>query len=63
MIKSFDYKQFICHKRDNIDVYINVKKNFYLICLNVKNYVREIELCDYYYKQHHDINYYIFVNH
>ena len=26
MIKSFDHKQFVRRKRDNINVYINVKK-------------------------------------
>ena len=26
MIKSFDYKQFVCRKRDNINIYINVKR-------------------------------------
>ena len=26
MIKSFDYKQFVYRKRDNIDIYVNVKR-------------------------------------
>ena len=26
MIKSFDYKQFVRRKRDNIDVYVNVRR-------------------------------------
>ena len=63
MIKLFDCKQSVRRKHDNINVYINVKKKSYLICLNVRNYVREIESYNYYRKQYYDINCYIFVNH
>ena len=48
MIKSFDYKQLVRRKRDNIDVYVNIKEKSCLIYLNVRNCVREIESCNYY---------------
>ena len=47
MIKSFDYKQLVRRKRNNINVYVNVKKKSCLIYLNVRNCVRKIESYNY----------------